>query len=63
MASQSFGNNVEIEVKGNKAVITIDITKKFGRSASGKTEIVASTQGNIKIPGTEISLGVNAYTK
>lgn len=53
--------NIELTVKDNILTITIDLTKEFGRSKSGKTIVVASTLGNKSIPGTEISLGINAY--
>jgi hypothetical protein len=58
-------NNIAIETKGDKLVITIDATVDLGPSASGKTRLVASTQGNKKIvvDGREIHLGINAYTK
>jgi hypothetical protein len=42
--------------------ITIDLSKNFGRSASGETTIVATTSGNHKIDGTEVVLGLNACT-
>ena len=54
-------NNIELKVDKNKLTITIDLTKEFGRSKSGKTIVVASTLGNKSIPGTNIHLGVNAY--
>lgn len=54
-------NNIEMNVKDNKLTITIDLTKDFGRSKSGKTVMVASTLGNTRIPGTDISIGINAY--
>ena len=37
--------NVQAEVKGNKLILTIDITKDFGPSKSGKTVTVGSTNG------------------
>jgi hypothetical protein len=55
--------NIQIETKGTKVIITLDTTKDFGRSASGKTTIVASTCGNISVPGTDITIGVNAYKR
>ena len=55
--------NVEISVKGNILTITVDLTKTFGRSASGKTTIVATTAGNVPIEGTDVILGLNAYKK
>jgi hypothetical protein len=58
------GKNVEVEVKGDKMIITIDITKEFGNSTSGKSVTVATTGGNkaIALPnGKQVSLGVNCY--
>jgi len=55
--------NIDIQVKNGKAIITIDLEQRHGISASGKSIIVASTEGNITIPGTEVKLGVNAYVK
>jgi hypothetical protein len=57
--------NIEMSVDG-KGILTIkiDTKKTFGPSASGKTEIIASTLGNVAVPGhEEIKLGVNCYTK
>lgn len=55
--------NVQAVVEGKKLVITVDLTQNFGKSASGKTRIVASTQGNVTIPGAPegFKLGLNAY--
>lgn len=57
--------NVEIETKGSKIVITIDASKEFGLSESGKTTIIASTQGNqdIIVDGKIVKLGLNVYRK
>jgi len=52
--------NVETEVKGSKLVITVDLSKDFGRSKSGKTIIIASTQGN-KAVAKDVFLGLNVY--
>ena len=55
-------DNVQIEIKDNKAVITIDLTKDFGPSKSGKTVVVATTRGNVPIPGSDtIKIGINCY--
>jgi len=53
--------NVEIRTEGTKLIITVDLTKTFGPSSTGKTIIVASTEGNQKVAGGEIMLGLNAY--
>ena len=56
--------NVEMTVDGDKLTITVDLSKRFGKSSSGKSTIVASTEGNQSIPGKEeIKIGLNIYTK
>jgi len=55
--------NVDIRVKGEKIVIEIDKSLDFGPSKSGKTIIIASTEGNQKIDGTDLILGLNCYRK
>jgi ABC-type molybdate transport system ATPase subunit len=56
--------NVEMQVEGNILTIKVDVSKRFGKSSSGKTTIIASTEGNVSVPGhEEIKIGVNVYTK
>ena len=55
--------NITTTVKGNKLTIEIDLSKTFGPSKSGKTIIVASTEGDQKVEGTDVVIGVNAYKK
>jgi hypothetical protein len=57
--------NIKVTTKGNLLVIEIDATTDLGASKSGKTRMVASTQGNQKITvaGRDIYLGINAYTR
>ena len=55
-------DNVVMEVKDNKAIITIDLNKEFGPSKSGKTIVVATTRGNVPIPDAETyRIGINCY--
>lgn len=56
---------MQIKTEGSKLVITIDSSVDLGPSSSGKTRLVASTQGNkaINVGGKNLFLGVNAYTK
>jgi hypothetical protein len=57
-----MAKNIETKVTGDKLIITIDLTKSFGLSGSGKSEIIASTEGNVSLPGHEdIKIGVNVY--
>lgn len=54
--------NVEINIDKTELVIKVDLTKTFGKSKSGKTTIIASTNGNIVLPyKDEIKLGLNLY--
>lgn len=56
--------NVEMKVVDNILTIKVDLTKEFGPSASGKTIIVASTEGNIAVEGHEkTKIGLNVYKK
>ena len=59
-----MSKNCEMTRNGNKLTITVDLTKEYGRSSTGKTVIVASSEGNISCPGNEqIKVGVNIYKK
>ena len=53
--------NVDIKVEGNTLIIRVDLSKEFGPSASGKTTIVASTEGNVAVPEHEVKVGLNVY--
>ena len=56
--------NVEMQVTGDILTIKVDLSQRFGKSGSGKNEIVASTEGNQSIPGMdEVKIGLNVYTK
>jgi hypothetical protein len=55
--------NVDIKVEGNILTIKVDLSKEYGPSASGKTIIVASTEGNITVPEREEKVGLNVYKK
>lgn len=56
--------NVEMRLEENILTIKVDITKEFGPSSSGKTIIIASTEGNIPVPEKdEIKIGLNVYKK
>ena len=55
--------NVEMSLAGNILTITVDLSKEFGPSSSGKTIIVASTEGNVTVPEREEKIGLNVYRK
>jgi hypothetical protein len=50
--------------EGNKLIAEIDLDKTYGLSSSLKTEIVATTGGNVDVPDEEDSgmkIGINVY--
>ena len=56
--------NIEMTVSGNTLTIQIDLSKSFGPSSSGKTTIIASTEGNVTIEdGHGAIAGINVYRK
>ena len=56
-------NNVKMTQNGVILTIEIDTSKRGGLSSSGKSVSIASTGGNVAIPGNEaIKIGINCYT-
>ena len=56
--------NVEMSVDGNTLIIKVDLSKEFGPSSSGKTIIIASTEGNQSVPEKDgVKVGLNVYKK
>lgn len=56
--------NIEMKIEENALVIKVDLTKEIGPPASGKNIIIASTEGNVSIPGREdAKVGLNVYRK
>ncbi|MEI7636421.1 MAG: hypothetical protein WCJ37_03895 [Syntrophus sp. (in: bacteria)] len=56
--------NIEMTTEGNILTIKVGLSQRFGLSSSGKSVIIASSEGNQSIPGhEEIKIGLNIYTK
>jgi hypothetical protein len=56
--------NVETRVEQGKLILTVDLTKELGPSSSGKSIIIATTEGNVDVPGAPgVKLGINVYRK
>ena len=56
--------NCEMKLEGDILTITVDISKEFGKSSSGKSIIIGSTEGNVFIPERkDIKVGLNIYKK
>ncbi len=56
--------NVEMSVEGRILTIKIDLTKESGPSSSGKSIIIATTEGNQSLPGEDnMKIGLNIYKR
>jgi hypothetical protein len=54
--------NVKLNVTGNKLTIEVDLDQDFGPSSSGKSITIATTEGNVAVPGQEeVKIGLNIY--
>lgn len=55
--------NVEMQMKGNKLHIIVDMSKNCGPSKSNQSVIIASTGGNKDVPGAKDGeqIGLNIY--
>lgn len=60
--------NVKYAIKGQKLLVEVDLSSWFegtaDKSASGKSFLIASTEGNIRIPveGSGLYLGLNVFS-
>ena len=63
MKSLPFKRNISARVVDNHLMLRINLSKDYGTSKSGKSNIIASTLGITKVPGTDVSLGVNVFRK
>lgn len=55
--------NVQANVTGQVLTITIQLDAPTSISSSGKSLVIASTEGNVSVPGRpDIKLGLNLYT-
>ena len=56
--------NVDMKAEGDILTIKVDLSKEFGLSGSKKSIVLASSEGNQTVPGTDgIKIGLNVYRK
>jgi hypothetical protein len=53
--------NIEMTVEGETLTIKVDLSKDFGPSKSGKTIIIASSEGNVSVLERDEKIGLNIY--
>jgi hypothetical protein len=57
-----MAQNVTTTVSGTTLIIKVDLSAPKVASASGKSDILASSKGNIDVPGVPgLKLGLNVY--
>jgi hypothetical protein len=56
--------NVQTKLTGEILTITVDLSKTFGSSKSGKSIIIATSEGIQQIEGKpNVSIGLNVFKK
>lgn len=55
--------NITTSIDKDTLTIKVDLSKDFGPSKSGKTIIIASSEGNVKVEGAAetVRMGLNVY--
>lgn len=55
-------DNIKMTVDNGKLTIVVDLSAPTTPSASGKTDVIASTRGNADVPGQQgVKVGLNIY--
>jgi hypothetical protein len=55
----SSGEGFTARVEGDELIITVDLSRQGTPSKSGKSLVIATTRGNVKIG--DVSVGLNVY--
>lgn len=54
--------NIVAKIQGNKLLLEIDLEQTLGNSKSGKSIVIATTGGNVSVPGRQdVKIGINCY--
>ena len=55
--------DMKVDARTKKLTITVDLSQNFGASKSGKSIVIASTEGNVALDGeyANVKVGVNVY--
>lgn len=57
-----MAKNIEFKVEKDTLVIRVNLKKEFGKSKSGKSVVIATTEGNVTIEGSDgVKAGINIY--
>ncbi len=58
-----YNIDMKVDNSTNELTITIDLSKQGNISKSGKSRVIASSHGNVEVPGTDLKLGFNLYRR
>lgn len=61
LAGELIGRNVSVAKEGDLLIIRCSLSAETKASASGKSEVIGTTNGNVAVPGTDLKLGLNLY--
>jgi hypothetical protein len=53
--------NVKMAIVGSILMIEVDLLQDFGPSGSGKSNVIASSEGNQPIGKDDVKIGLNVY--
>ncbi len=53
--------NVKMTLNGDILTIEVDLKQDFGKSSSGKSIVIATTEGNKPVGKDDIKIGLNIY--
>jgi len=55
--------NIVVKVDKNVMTIVVKLDQDLGPSKSGKTRLIATSAGNVRVEGTDAFIGLNVYRK
>jgi len=56
--------NCEMSVREGILTITVNLNENLGLSKSQKSQVIATTRGNARVPGSDdVMIGLNVYKK
>jgi len=57
-----LGKNIYARVKGDFLLIRVNLTKNYGQSSTGLSNVIATTRGCVRVPGRDtMKYGVNVF--
>jgi len=58
-----MGDNMKVSVKGQVLTIEVDLSKPGRMSKTGKSRLIASSNGAIRVPERAEEVNLNVYRK